>query len=491
MSEKEAIREGNTATGGKSPSFLARKGNSLWQRVSNSAIGTIRVEVLLFLLVWFAYGVVINSDNLLKFNLQQIGVEAIVERHQFYLEGSTAPELQPLGDVFLHQGHKFAAKQPGQFMAGALVYSVFNAFGLRYVNNYLLTSALVTFFTTSLVLALSAVAVFRIAYELTKDSQSLFWAMLTTFAYALGTTVFPYSGIAHHDALATGYLALAFYLVFQLSRQGRPYGRGAILASAAAGLLLWFTVTPSMLAFFMALVSAIYFISLRRWKLMPFFLAGALIGLLPLFIYDARSFGGPFLLPNVVGADMFADTFFHFDPKNFGDKLILYSTMILTYAPVFAIGLFALTYYPASLKRRPVVLTLLAMIAVLVVYVLNIKTGGDCQYGPRYLMPAMPFACLGIAGFSYLTTASERRLASVVVVAAISFSFAVNLVGAVQGAMCCPDGGNAFRNQLASLAHRDLPSFPLALWLLAPLIICAGLLVWTVIRSRKARSGVS
>src|ERR1700730_2765845 len=239
--------------------------DSLWQRVSSGSVSMIRVEVLLFLLVWFTYGVVINSDNLLKFNLQQIGVEAIVQRHQFYLEGSTVPELYPAGDVFLHQGHKYAAKQPGQFMAGAVVYSVLRALGLRYVNNYLLTSALVIFFTTSLVLALSAVAVFRIARELTKDSKSLFWPLLTTFAYALATTVFPYAGIAHHDALATGYLVLVIYLVFQLSRQGRPYGRGAILASGAAGLLVGLTITTSMLAFFMALVSAIYFITLRRW----------------------------------------------------------------------------------------------------------------------------------------------------------------------------------------------------------------------------------
>src|SRR3989442_121833 len=96
-----------------------RKARSLWQRVRNPSIA--RVEVVLFLFVWLAYGAAINSDNLVKFNLQQIGVEAIVERHQFYLEGSEVPELQPLGDVFLYQGHKYAAKQPCQFIAGAPV----------------------------------------------------------------------------------------------------------------------------------------------------------------------------------------------------------------------------------------------------------------------------------------------------------------------------------------------------------------------------------
>src|SRR6266852_9028307 len=131
-----------------------RKVQSLWQRLRSPSVA--RVEVVLFLFVWLAYGAAINSDNLVKFNLQQIGVEAIVERHQFYLEGSDVPELWPGGDVFLYQGHKYAAKQPGQFMAGAAAYWVLRGFGLRYKDNYLLTSALVTFFTTSLVLALSA-----------------------------------------------------------------------------------------------------------------------------------------------------------------------------------------------------------------------------------------------------------------------------------------------------------------------------------------------
>src|SRR3981081_1493550 len=116
----------------------AKKGGNLWQRGRGAS--AFRVEVLCFLILWLVYGAAINSDNLSKFNLQQIGVEAIVERHQFYLEGSSVPELWPGGDVFFYQNHKFAAKQPGQAMAGAVVYWVHHVFGLRYANNYLLTS---------------------------------------------------------------------------------------------------------------------------------------------------------------------------------------------------------------------------------------------------------------------------------------------------------------------------------------------------------------
>src|SRR2546422_4993332 len=115
-----------------------RRAGSFWQRMRGASVA--RVELLLFLCLWLGYGAAINSDNLLKFNLQQIGVEALVERHQFYLDGSDVPELWPGGDVFFYQGRKYAAKQPGQSMAGAVVYGALQALGLRYANNYLLTS---------------------------------------------------------------------------------------------------------------------------------------------------------------------------------------------------------------------------------------------------------------------------------------------------------------------------------------------------------------
>ena len=75
-----------------------------------------------------------------------------------------------------------------------------------------------------------------------------------------------------------------------------------------------------------------------------------------------------------------------------------------------------------------------------------------------------------------------------VVVLVTLLSFVVDLVGAVQGAMCCPDGGNALRNQLTSLVHRDFHSFPLAPWLLVPLAICTALFVVTLARRRDRLS---
>jgi hypothetical protein len=462
---------------------------------------SMRLRVLLFLVLWLAYGAAINSSNLLDFDLQQIGVEAMVERGHFYLEGSTSPQLQTKGDVFEYNGHKYAAKQPGQFMAGAVVYFLLNKLGLNYVNNYLLTSALVTFFTASLILAISGLALFGIARSMTADGQSLshdtradrgggplFWPLTATLSYTLATTALAYSGIAHHDALATGSLVIAVYLTLQLSRE-KTTTRASYWRAAGAGLLFGLTITTSMLPFFMVLLFVIYFLYLRRRsKLLPIFFLAMLTGLLPLFIYNAVSFGNPLLLPNVAGAALFADTFFHFDPNNFGDKLVFYARSVTAYAPVFVVGLFGWSYYPREIKRGPEFLTLVAAMVVLAAFVLNIRSNGDCQFGPRYLLPAMPFACLGIAGYSYLSTQSQRQIAGIAVLISGALSLVINFVGAVGGAMNCPDGRNAFRNQVAALLTKGSETYPLARWLIVPLVICLILVLFEIVTARKLRA---
>jgi peptidoglycan/LPS O-acetylase OafA/YrhL len=177
--------------------------------------------------------------------------------------------------------------------------------------------------------------------------------------------------------------------------------------------------------------------------------------------------------------------------RNFGDKLAFYASSVVAYVPIFAVGLLGLSYYPREVKRGPEFLALLGLIVVLAAFVLNIKSDGDCQFGPRYLLPAMAFACLGIAGFGYLSTASERRLAGVGVVLAGAFSFVVNLVGALGGAMDCPHGQNAFWNNLTAIRRAGGRSYPLAIWLLLPLLVCTAFFFRNLAAWRNTKSSVA
>src|SRR5215510_6485524 len=107
-----------------------------WSRLATT-------EVILFFTLWLGYGSAINSRNLEDFGLQQSGVEAIVERHQFGVENLSSWPVS--GDVFGYNGHTYTNKQPGQAMVGSLAYFLLRLTGLTYAKNRFLAAALVTF----------------------------------------------------------------------------------------------------------------------------------------------------------------------------------------------------------------------------------------------------------------------------------------------------------------------------------------------------------
>jgi len=423
------------------------------------------LELSLFLFVWSVYGVAINSANLKAFNLQQAGIEAMVERRQFSLEGSATPQFQirvyydgdkPFGDTFMYNGRQYAAKQPGQFMLGAVAYFFLRLFGLSYFTNYILTSALVTFFTSSLVTAAATLAVFRIARLFTVN-ESLSWPLASAFLYAFGTTAFAYSGFAYHDTLASGYLVLAFYLVVLLARQ-QVSQRNAPLLAAAAGVLLGATVTTSMLPFFMACVVGVYLASVSRWKVTLAALTGGLVGLAPLFLYNAKSFGNPLL--NSYSAGGYPESFLSLNLHNSIEKTWLYISEVTLYNPIAWLGILAFAFYPRAFRRE--VLVILGLFVAQMFQVLNIESHGGCHYGPRFLLPALPYAALGLAGFHYLRSKATKRATMIAVALLGMASVVVNAVGALYGAMYCDVHVYAFWPGLAALQRGGLMDLPLA-----------------------------
>jgi hypothetical protein len=427
-----------------------------------------RLDWLFFLGLWLTYGVFINSYDLEKFNLQQLGVESFVERGRLSVDGSTTPQLQPGGDVFAHDGHLFAAKQPGQFLAGAAAYAALHALGLSYGKNFLLVAALVTWWTASLATAAASLAVLRLARDWAATATSPLWPWLAALTFALGSTALPYAGVPHHDALATAYLTGALYCAWRLRTIARRHH--AVLI----GLLLGATVTTSMLPAPMVAVVAVYAVSMAWGNPLPDQAGGpALIalalgfaaGVTPLLLYNWHYFGHPLLVPNVAGN--FADTFPFFAWSNLGAKLGFYATMLSLYVPVAWCGLAGLTLFPAALRREQ--LLIVAMLAGLAGYVCNIETLGGCQYGPRYLLPAMPLLALGLIGFSYLRSNAARRVAAVVATLLAVASGTVNAVGALYGAMYCDLRQYGFIHNLTALRLGIVRTSPLALWLTIPI----------------------
>ena len=453
----------------------------------------VRTELILFFALWLVYGLAINSTNLEEFNLQQAGVEAIVDRHQLSVEGLSSWPVT--GDVFGYNGHTYSNKHPGQAMTGAVAYSFLRLIGLSYAKNRLLAAALVTFLTASLLTAVAGVVIYRLAWEV-DDRQSKLWAIATALAFGLGTTAFVYSGIAHHDTIATAYLIVAFYVIFRLWRD-RSYGRMKVAKAVLAGLLLGLTITTSMLHFFMVIVVGIYFLSMRQWRLTPPFVVGGCVGVLPLLIYNAVNFGNPFLLPAIAnyrytGYD--PEVFFHFEWNNFVHKINVYSEFVTLYAPILWIGLLGLCFVPRQYRREKYFVA--AAVLVLFLYVTNVQGLGTCAYGPRYLLPVMPFASLGLIGIRRIPSKTWKSIAGVVLFVVGIFSGLVNVVGAVQGAMYCNLARYAFPDYLLAIMRGELPerwvagshnrSFPLLPWLLPFVLLLIFVILWQAnLKSRR------
>ncbi len=445
------------------------------------------VALSLFLCLWFTCGLVINSRNQFAFTLQQAGIEAIVERRQFSLEGSATPQLQlhiyykgdrSVSDAFFRNGRQYANKQPGQSMLGAIVYFVLRLFGLNYTQHFLLTSALVTFFTSSLALAAAAATVFALVREFTGEGS--FWPILCALTYGLATTAFTYSGISLHDPIASTFLIGAFYLCV-LIRLRQPKPKHAQTLAAAAGMLLGLTLTTSMLPVLLVCCLGLYVFLLRRWDLMGMAVLGGLAGLLPLFIYNTISFGNPLLLANVAGG--YTDTFLRFQLSNFVDQARFYSWAITTYVPVVWAGMMGLLFFPREFRREQMAMG--GFIIAMAIQVLNIEGQGGCQYGPRYLLPAMPYACIGIAGFHFLRQRNARVLAQTTAMALAIASFLISAIGAIYGAMYCDTKIHAVGPALNAIRQGAWRDLPLTRWLALPWLASVVFFVYAVRKNRQ------
>jgi hypothetical protein len=144
--------------------------------------------------------------------------------------------------------------------------------------------------------------------------------------------------------------------------------------------------------------------------------------------------------------------------------------------------------FPRRLRREQVLLALLLLASF--AYILNIDATGTCQYGPRYLLPAMPFACLGLTGYRSLSTRSRPammawRAVVVVVLLVAATSFAINLLGALHGAMLCDFPQFAAGLYLSQILSGATRSYPLAPWLAAPFIASLIPLGWFMTQRKR------
>ena len=419
------------------------------------------LELMLFLGLWFFYGTLINVKNIDDFG--QSMTEAIVDEHRFSVEDLSAWPVR--GDVFGLNGHVYSNKNPGQAFISSVAYVHLRLLGISYAGDKIFAGALVIFFSSCLLTALAAIALYRLARDLA--GEGTIWPLAATLVWALCTTAMAFSGVAWHDVLATALLVIAVYLLRTIRNISLAPAMARNL-SVVAGFLLGMTITTSMTFFFMVVLFGVYFLTMRRWPLLAPFVFGGLAGVAPMLFYNAVNFGNPFTFPAVAYfqySGMPPDVYFFLEWHNFESKVIAYFTLINWYVPVLWLGLVGLVFLPSRVRREQ--LFVIGAIAVLVLYMFNVQGLGVCGYGPRYLMPIMPFCSLGIIGLGRIPTKALKLLMGAAVSWIAFLSFRVNVVGAIGGAMFCNYAASGYPEYINKISTGGLSQFPL-LWLLLP-----------------------
>jgi hypothetical protein len=414
--------------------------------------------MVVFLLFWLAFGMITNVNNLRSYTLQQAGVDAIVAHGTFTLGHSRQPRLKPAGDTFTLNGRILAAKQPGQFVFGAIPYTALYPLGITYERNYNMAAALVTWLSAGLLAALALALLDRLMWRLWRFDRVT--SLSATLSLGLASTWLCYAGIAHHDVIAAALVVFALYAMEcnRLEHKGRN-ARLALMTGALLGLTIFVSMLPALIV--LALGASIAISKQRSVGSLLCHGAGFLIGILPLLIYNGWYFGSPLLPANIAGN--YGDTFPTFNLEQHLHHLNAYlgtgGISLWKYAPALGLGILGFRFMPQRLGHMRT--TLLTALALHLIYLLSIETTGTCQYGPRYLLPAMPLLVPGVAALldsRWLTAASVKWMA---MGALLAYGLLINLVGAVQGTIYCNLDEFALWGRIVGTNELSLNHFPL------------------------------
>lgn len=453
------------------------------------------LTIRFFIVVWVLSFLFISGRDLLDYRLQSIGVDSWVTFGTAEVGLSKSSTLAPAGDVFEHNGKLYPAKQPGQFILGAVFYSVLKMLGCSYESNYLLAAGFIGALTSGLLTAFVAMLMLR--HSLVVHSANPTLACLVVASTFIGSQWYVYSSISHHDILAGCLMMIAIVLLDP--RKKWPSSSRLFFAGIILGLVLFTSMLPAA----MVLVCIVYcmfvaaFVSGRHlWVLMGFCL-----GLLPIFLYNLIYFGSPLTPANIAGG--YSDTYPAMEPFRFLHHLNMYLGVSglnqFLYSPIsygailFSIlwGLVGFYKLPAALAKVvgdrssdnlfSIFLTMLCgAVLVHLVYICSIETLGTCSYGPRYLLPILPVV-------SFILLCKLGQAVKFWGVAALSvflvYGFCVNLVGKLYGSIVCNLEEFSFLAQLQrapSLSSAELPLLPLVVFFLA----FAGIRLFVFIQSK-------
>ena len=329
-------------------------------------------------------------------------------------------------------GHYYSEKAPGAAyaalpvpLAAALVLDTADLRGEPGLGDLLLH--LSTVLSAGLLSALAAVA-FRRLLRRINPALSMGSAMAITAAIYLGTPLFVYSTTLFGHALAAAWLVIGLELGLGAATTRPADLRQASAAAFALGLSVLSEYPAALPA--LAAWAAIILLARDRRRVWLGAAAAAIPAAL-LMLHQGTSFGSPF----AIGYGRLAGTPFESGmargifgialPSGTAAMQLLFGGYrgLFVYAPILALAVGALAWWPGAVRRRLALPLLAGAIALVLVISGYTYWQGGPAFGPRHLVPIIPLVALGLAFYP----AGRGWVVLLAVVATVSV--ALNVVG--------------------------------------------------------------
>jgi hypothetical protein len=397
-----------------------------WARRSTAQ----RREILLALLLLFAYGFfrqVPAWNEYSRFDLIRAVVEEQTTRIDSFHDNT--------GDAAYFGGHWYSDKAPGSALLGIPVFVVSSVSSA--ISNAdpdpQSTVQVLAFFESGIATAVLVLLLIRFLAPLVGAG----WATGVGLAYGLGSIAFPFATMFFGHAPSTAALFGAFYLLHESK------ARGGHWRPVAAGCLAGWAVLIELPVALGVVALLCYAIWLGRAPAARFLLGGIPLAIL-LVAYDWASFGSPFAIgyqyaTNFSGQNAQGIISVVWPSFDTTQDLLVGPRGLLRLAPWFALAPLGLIAARRRELRAEVVLAAAICVAFLTYNSGALNPFGGWTPGPRYLLPALPFAAL-------LVGLAPRRV-RVIAVPLMAVAAALVLVSTVT----MPNAPEAFADPLFDL----------------------------------------